>query len=559
MNTPQSTPDPSPRTDPFRWQRSQTADLLQRLLDADTPSLRCFAQQHHLPPASLSYWQRRQRRLAAPAQLVAFFESPTGLAFLHGLVLAAHLVFQQSGACGLRTLILFFRLAGLAPFLACSFGAQQRLARSLQDLILDYGPQQQKRLGSAMPARQISLCEDETFHDQPCLVAIEPVSNFLVVEQYQPLRDAATWDQVVHQALQDLPVEVIQVSSDEAKGILAHTRDGLGAHHSPDLMHLQQDLHRATALPLRNHVERAELALNRATAWRQTWCNRQAEYHSGPPRRGRPPDFDSRIARWQAEQRRAEAAVVQAKQSQQQAQQAIRGLGDDYHPFDGQTGQAVSAAQLRQRLSQRLGAVEQAAQQAGPSAVGRKKIARVAKVLPVLVATLAWFWLQVRGVLAQQSWTPQQRELFKEKVLAWAYWQQACGRGRDAEQRRQLRALAGRCWAEVEACAEWQNLPKAERQRMKALAQELAGRWVRSSSCVEGRNGWLRLRHHGRQGLGTKGLGVLTVLHNYLSRRADGTTAAQRFFGQKPDDLFEWLRQRFPDLPRPARQRKKVA
>ena len=179
--------------------------------------------------------------------------------------------------------------------------------------------------------------------------------------------------------------------------------------------------------------------------------------------------------------------------------------------------------------------------------------------LPQLVATLVWYWVQVRGVVAEQSWTTAQQELFRERLLAWSYWERAASRGRDAKHRQQLRERAVRCWAKVEGSPEWQLLPEQERQRMKALARELGGRWVRSSSCVEGRNGWLRLRHHGRQGLSAKGLGVLTVLHNYLSARPDGTTAAQRFFGQKPDDLFEWLRQRFPELPRPAQPRKKAA
>ena len=54
-------------------------------------------------------------------------------------------------------------------------------------------------------------------------------------------------------------------------------------------------------------------------------------------------------------------------------------------------------------------------------------------------------------------------------------------------------------------------------------------------------------------------LAALTVLHNYFSRRADGTTAAERFFGQKPDDLFGWLLQRLPELPRPAQPRPRKA
>jgi hypothetical protein len=48
---------------------------------------------------------------------------------------------------------------------------------------------------------------------------------------------------------------------------------------------------------------------------------------------------------------------------------------------------------------------------------------------------------------------------------------------------------------------------------------------------------------------------VLTTIHNYFLRRADGTTAAERFFGSKPQDLFEWILDRI-DLPaRPAKQR----
>jgi hypothetical protein len=36
-------------------------------------------------------------------------------------------------------------------------------------------------------------------------------------------------------------------------------------------------------------------------------------------------------------------------------------------------------------------------------------------------------------------------------------------------------------------------------------------------------------------------LKALTVIHNYMVKRADGTTAAERFFGQKHRDVFTWL------------------
>ena len=54
-------------------------------------------------------------------------------------------------------------------------------------------------------------------------------------------------------------------------------------------------------------------------------------------------------------------------------------------------------------------------------------------------------------------------------------------------------------------------------------------------------------------------LGVLTALHNYWVKRADGTTAAERFFGSKPDDLLEWLLEGLEMPARPARRRSQAA
>jgi hypothetical protein len=94
---------------------------------------------------------------------------------------------------------------------------------------------------------------------------------------------------------------------------------------------------------------------------------------------------------------------------------------------------------------------------------------------------------------------------------------------------------------------------------VERVGREAVSRFVRSSSCVEGRNGQLSLHHHGSHALSPGKLKALTVLHNYFIERADGSTAAERFFGQKPANLFEWLLQRFPDPARPARQGRKAA
>ena len=76
--------------------------------------------------------------------------------------------------------------------------------------------------------------------------------------------------------------------------------------------------------------------------------------------------------------------------------------------------------------------------------------------------------------------------------------------------------------------------------------------FVRTSSNVEGRNGQLSLHHHHTHRLTPDLLKALTVIHNDVLTRPDGTTAAERFTGQKHDDLVAHL---VALTPQPARSR----
>lgn len=72
---------------------------------------------------------------------------------------------------------------------------------------------------------------------------------------------------------------------------------------------------------------------------------------------------------------------------------------------------------------------------------------------------------------------------------------------------------------------------------------------------MEGHNGFLSLRYHHRRALPPALLKALMVIHNYVIQREDRTTAAERFFGRRHDDLFELLLEKIPPLPRARRSR----
>ena len=54
------------------------------------------------------------------------------------------------------------------------------------------------------------------------------------------------------------------IASDEAKGICRHVKEDLGVHHSPDLLHVQAEVVKATSAPLASKTRQVENVLEEA-------------------------------------------------------------------------------------------------------------------------------------------------------------------------------------------------------------------------------------------------------------------------------------------------------
>jgi DNA-binding XRE family transcriptional regulator len=92
-----------------RWDRIERADRFERYGDrkARGISQRQAAKVLDVPRSTLLAWRAYQETLDECPAVVAFFHSVPGLAFLHRLVLALHLVCVEIGACGMRLVCLF--------------------------------------------------------------------------------------------------------------------------------------------------------------------------------------------------------------------------------------------------------------------------------------------------------------------------------------------------------------------------------------------------------------------------------------------------------------------
>jgi Family of unknown function (DUF6399) len=551
------TPDTAPATP--RYGRTVATghldDFRQQQRTAGT-SARQFARDHDLPRSTLQYWAHRRDTHAADPVRAAFLDSPSGLTFVHQLCTAAHLIFCLQGPCGLRLLSAFLRCAGLDSVIAASTGACHARQVQLEQAVVTFAQQQRQQLASGMAPRDITVAADETYHPACCLVALDAAAGFLLVEKYAARRDQATWDAALAEGLLGLPaVTVRQVVADCAKGLVAHAEQGLGVPHSPDLFHAQHELTKALAATLAAQTREARGWLERVQDNRTKAQQAAATAAKQPRDPGRPVDHVARVA--QAEQSVAGMArhldVLEGRQEALRA--AVRGLGEDDHPIDLTSGQGQDADAVRRKLEQRLLAVEQLAEQARVSAKAAPALKKVRRQLPGLVAVVAFFWVRAEaGALARfgaGAW------VWAKRLLCGEYVRRVAGPSKSAQRRRQLLAVAESCQAAARAAAG--SEPACGWAAAERWAREVAGWFARSSSAVEGRNGQLALRYHSLHRLPERKLQALTAIHNYWLKRGDGTTAAERFFGSKPADLFGYLMGQLPVPSWPAKRRPKAA
>lgn len=541
-----------------QWKRE---DVVEQVLafeaarDAGT-SQRIFAQAYEVPRTTLQHWLARKQALDGSPVLIACFEHPDGVAFLHRLVLALHFVLQFVSGCGLRAVQEVLRLAGLEAFVANSVGSRHRLGKEMEAEIRAFAEQERFRLSRTMDPRPISVCQDETFHPQICLVAIEPVSNFILLEEYAERRDAATWNAGMARALDGLPVTVVQSTSDEGKALLGHVRQGFGAHHSPDLFHVQRELSRATASGLASQVRQAEQAHLEATSALATVQQKADNWRRTPVGAAQPHLFAARIARASATVQKAQVVLTQARQRQERAREAVRGLSEAYHPIDLHTGTPRTAAQVGQSFTRCVDALTAVAVEARLSPPCFKHIEKARSVLPLMLDTLAFFQQQVETRLGGLELNPEEAFALKARLLPAAYLSCAAHKAPKAVARQRLRQESQRLRTDATAIL---TTIRDERQLLlMRVARECAELFQRSSSCVEGRNGHLALRHHHLHTLSALRLEALTAVHNYFIRQPDDTTAAERFFGRMAGDLFQWLLEHLRLPARPAMKRPRV-
>jgi hypothetical protein len=222
-----------------------------------------------------------------------------------------------------------------------------------------------------------------------------------------------------------------------------------------------------------------------------------------------------------------------------QVKASLRGLGHDDHLVDLERGGRRHGPLIASDIQAHLEQIRTIAQHEGLSQPCLERIEKAERVVPKMQATSEFVSGYVKQQVAPLALTPPVSLAMHAKLMPSYYLDRVAGT-RPLSAGAPLRELAERLRASLVAPGGvLSELSPEAQHHLHDEAKRLAAVFQRSSANVEGRNGYLSLRSHQLRGLDRpRKRACFTVIHNFFLTRPDGTTAAERFFGQKPRSMF---------------------
>jgi hypothetical protein len=363
----------------------------------------------------------------------------------------------------------------------------------------------------------------------------------MLVAQLAQARDHASWHAWMAPALAPLNGQGLPSTSEAAPGLLAYGAHALEAHHAPDLFPGQHKLVTAVSGPMATKERAAHTAVTEAREQRERLQSAPQSTGEAPDKRGpgRPPQAPVRLEHAEHALKAARRAHERLTPHRAQVQARLRGLGHDDHGVDRERGVRRNGHRMASDIHGHLEQRRTMAQHAGRSQHGMARLEQAERVVPNMQATLACVSGSVRQQGAQLDGTPPVSFVMPAKRIP-AYDLDRVAQTRSVSAGEPLRELAERLRASWCAPGGVCSALRPEAQdHLHDEAKRLAAVFQRSSAHGEGRNGSLALRSHqlrGRDRPRKRACG--TALHHFFLTRPDGTTAAERFFGQKPRSMF---------------------
>jgi Sec-independent protein translocase protein TatA len=458
-----------------------------------------------------------------------WWETPVGSQWLKVLVLGVVYYFGIKHGVGSEGLSEFFKAVHLNHHVGTSASSLRKLKQQMRDAIEAYKAAQEEH---CQPREGQGICTsaDETFFDLPLLVLLELASGYILTEVKAENRTYDTWNGQIQQWWATAGWKCHFMVSDGAPALIKLALSGLGCVSVADLFHAL----RALAQPIGSAIGRQVSQLNKKA---QTLQEQYAKASNEAKRHELQQSMDALLAQQQG--------LEEAKTTYHQA---IHSITQAIHPFHISNLQWQLFHELSSHLSAPLQQLSTLAHSYGGDKATQAIDTFEQQISSMAQGIHAW-WQWVNQALAMKTDQLDVQQWVLMVLLPWAYWQQQADKTRHPILKKKYQQAANRAYELLAAHAISQQMAVEQGQQWIEWAQWMCTKYQRTSSAVEGRNGYLSGLHHLGRGLTAQTLKVLTIIHNFDLKRADGTTAAQRLFDHRFPDLFEWVVDHMGELP----------
>jgi len=471
----------------------------------------------------------------------SLLETAEGQQWLFRLLFATLFVFGIMSGVGAGKIFFFLSLLRIEKHIGISASSLRNLIRVLEEKILEY-----KKIHEATDItannREIVAGCDETFFESIILVLMDLSSGYILMEDESDNRTYDTWNDKVKGVVSRLGISITYMVSDRAKALIKLALDGMNCPSIPDLFHASNEL-----------VKLFGLALNRKLASVQEKVSKAIVVLAFMNK------MNKDISIIQGQQNildalhKEEAMLVSGID---RYRSVIHMLSTLVHPFSISNGNIQTSSSVHNGLMGLVDMVKALRDEYGIND-NHDGIIKFSNQIADIASLIDAWWLWVNRELVNCS----EKEWLIEALLPTLYWQNQADRTKNSELKKEYHAAFERARSAFEHHSHTQLIRTEELQEWESWCEWMISKFQRASSAVEGRNGFLSQMHHNGRGISGRRLGVLTVIHNFVIKRPDGTTAAQRLFGADFPDLFEWLltQMREPPLPRQRRCASRVS
>jgi hypothetical protein len=458
-----------------------------------------------------------------------WWETEAGSAWLKLLVLGSIFFFGIKHGIGVGELSQFLKALRLGLYVGCSPSALDHLKQQMKDTLEAYEAAQAEHC-QPQAGQGICVGADEVFFGLPVLVLAELASGYVLTEVQAEDRSYETWKAQIEPWWTQAGWQCHFMVSDRAKALIKLATDGLGCVSVADLFHALRSLGQPIGSALGRQQAQLAKQINTFKARRE--------------------DTQDEAKRVQLSQQLSELSTQQAAlaQDQQHYQEAMTSISLCLHPFTLDTAEPQTGSEIASALDPTLTHLRHLA-----TTYGQQKavlaIETFEQQLPDLVQGLHAWWQWAIQALGAQTPNIDIQNWVLGSLLPWVYWLQQVDKTQHSELKARYQQATDTAAKQLLTHPLTQSMPGNERQAWIDWARWMANNYQRTSSAIEGRNGYLTRLHHAGRGFSTQTLKVLTILHNFHLKRPDGTTAAQRLFDYEFPDLFEWVVEHMSDLP----------